>query len=90
MNASVCAVALLALLLVAGCAGKVGFGEKGRVDDQLLQERRLCMTRPPVEVEACMQRAQQDYMVRVGMRRRALEEAEAAEASAAGEAAITH
>jgi hypothetical protein len=71
MNRYPCAAVLLALSLAAGCAGRVGFGEKGRVDEQLIQERRLCMTRPPVEVEACLQRAQQDYLVREGMRRRA-------------------
>ncbi|MFO7324592.1 MAG: hypothetical protein DIU62_002640 [Pseudomonadota bacterium] len=82
MNAYHCATLLLALPLAAGCAGQVGFGEEGRADDQYIQERRLCMTRPPAEVEACMKRVEQDYIAREGMRRRG--EEGAAEGGPAG------
>jgi hypothetical protein len=75
MNACRTAAVVLALSFVSGCAGRVGFGEEGRLDDQYMQERRLCMTRPPAEVDACLRRLEQDYFIREGMRRRGEEDA---------------
>lgn len=57
-------------LLVTACAGweerQQGMRESDRAREN---DRRLCMTQPPAQVEACLQRMEAEYIARENMRK---------------------
>ncbi len=63
-------LSLAAGLLVTACAGWEERQQGMRDTDRAREnDRRLCMTQPPAQVEACLQRMESEYIARENMRK---------------------